>query len=83
MRNRPDLEDAVQTLIETRDFCGNEQAALKQWQDDYGKLTTQEITSVWRMFEILWAKHQADAGVRFPLHPDERRAINRVIERSA
>lgn len=78
---KPDLDDAVQTLIETRDMCGNEAEALRDWQADNGKLTTQEIMAVHRMTAIVWEKHQRDAGVQFPIHDHERRHINRVIER--
>lgn len=80
--NRTDLiNEAVETLISTRDVCGNEREALRDFQADNGKLTPTEIAAVWQAFESEWNRHQVAAGVKFPIHADERRAINRVIER--
>lgn len=77
-----ELNDLIETLISTRDFCGDEQQALKDWQADNRKLSAKEVMDVWRMFEILWNKNQVSAGVKFPIHPDERRAITKILNRS-
>lgn len=74
------LNDAAQAIVETRDFCGNENDALNQWQDDNGKLSPAERAQVRAMADDLWRKSQLDAGVSVPLSKEERAKAYRGIE---
>lgn len=75
------LDDLVSVLLDTRDFCGDENEALRQWQTDNGrKLSAAEIISVRRMVETLWRKSQLAAGVAFPLSTEERAKAFRDID---
>ena len=59
-----DLEDCIETLLNTRDFCGNEREALRDWQAEYGELTPQETCTVLTAVEMEWNRCRKAAGVK-------------------
>jgi hypothetical protein len=73
------LNDAIDTLIATRDFCGDERQALIDWQEDYGKLSADEEKTVLHVFESRWQGYERDARATI-LAPYERAAAYRDIE---
>lgn len=74
-----ELNDAVETILNTRDFCGNEREALLDWQDENRRLTPEERTSVWAAVEWHWRKSQVEAGATI-LTADQRRRAYADIE---
>lgn len=76
------IQDAASTVIQARDFCGNERSALRQWEADYGKLTPGERLEVAAEVERQWNDSRSAAGVVSPVSADERRAIIRTMEAS-
>lgn len=74
------LTDAVETILNTRAFCGNEAEALREWQAENGKLTVAERAEVWAAVETAWRKSQLEAGVQFPLSTEERARAYADIE---
>lgn len=68
---KPTLDDAVQTILNTRDFCGDEQEALKDWIAENRPLSTQERMDVWRMVETVWRKSQIQSGAKI-ISPQQR-----------
>lgn len=75
-----DVRDCAATIISTREFCGDERQALKDWQADYRKLSSVEIAAVWAIVNGTWADFQKQAGVSFPISPEERATITRIME---
>jgi hypothetical protein len=57
--NNTELNDVVQVILNTRDFCGNEREALLDWQDENRRLTPEERASVWEAVEWHWRNAQA------------------------
>ena len=74
------INDAVQTIIEARDFCGDEREALRDWQHENGRLTTHQKQQVWEAVEREWSICQTEAGVIFPISNHERRQIFGSLE---
>ena len=74
------INDAVQTIIETRDLCGDEREALQDWQHENGRLTAHQKQQVWEAVEREWSICQTEAGVIFPISNHERRRIFRSLE---
>lgn len=61
------FQDAVDTVLNTRDMCGDEVKAIKQVEDDHGiEFTRGERFNIWLKANDEWNKSQADAGV--PAH---------------
>lgn len=58
-----ELIDAVQILVSTRDLCGDEREALRDWEADNRRLTDEERRIVRHHVEVEWAAHQRAAGV--------------------
>jgi len=75
-----ELIDCANSIISTRDFCGNERQALRDWQADYRKLSSNEIAAVWAIVNNKWADFQKAAGVHFPVSEEERATITKIME---
>lgn len=52
------LGDLVQIMVNTRDFCGNVFEAVREWEDENGKLTEDERRETYREFLAVWAKFE-------------------------
>lgn len=75
----PELRDLVSILIQTRDFCGNEREALREWQLENRRLTEEERFDVAAEVSRRWREAQREAGVAFPLSSEERRKAFRDL----
>lgn len=76
---KTDISEAAQSIIETRDLCGDEHEALKQWQSDNRKLTSREIDEVRREVGRQWLSFQRQAGAKV-LTSEDRQAAFRDIQ---
>jgi hypothetical protein len=56
-----ELSDAIDALLTTRDFCGDEADALREWQRDNRKLTEIERIAVREELASKWAECRAEA----------------------
>lgn len=58
------LRAAIQSVLNTRELCGNEDEALDQAAADYGiKLTPEVLHHVFSEVNRRWREYQKDAGV--------------------
>jgi hypothetical protein len=55
-----ELSDAVDALLTTRDFCGNEAEALRAWQRENRKLTEDERFAVREELASKWSECRAE-----------------------
>ena len=59
-----ELQDLADLIISTRDFCGNEGDAVRQWESDNGrKITREERQAVFAEVNSKWRKSQQSAAV--------------------
>jgi hypothetical protein len=56
-----ELSDAVDALLTTRDFCGDEAEALREWQRENRKLSELERIAVREELASKWAEYRAEA----------------------
>jgi len=56
-----ELSDAVDALLATRDFCGDEAEALREWQRENRKLTEDERFAVRDEIASKWSEYRAEA----------------------
>ena len=52
------LGNLVQIMVNTRDFCGNVFQAVRDWEEENGRLTEEERSEVYREFLAVWAKFE-------------------------
>lgn len=58
------LESLVATLVNTRDFCGNERQAAKDWFADEGIAFDKGVYRAASILAgVLWRQSQRDAGM--------------------
>lgn len=55
------IQDAAESIIQTRDFCGNEMAALIQWEKDNRKLSVEEHKLVAEKVKEIWLESKLAA----------------------
>lgn len=82
LRDRPVAEriaSIVAELVNTRNFCGDERSALRDFEADNGKFTPAERQQVQRELAASWRADQAAAGVTKPIGSAERVRINRAL----
>jgi hypothetical protein len=60
---KPELIDAMKTLLQCRDFCGNEREALSEWESENRRLTAEERAEVRNALNAEWRNWQSKAGV--------------------
>jgi hypothetical protein len=53
-----ELEDAASVIVTTRDFCGNEVEALRDWEADHRVLSDQERFTVVERANQIWRASQ-------------------------
>jgi len=56
-----ELSDVVDALLTTRDFCGDEAEALREWQRENRKLSEIERIAVREELASNWAQSRAEA----------------------
>jgi len=72
--------EAIETITNTRDFCGNESEALKDWESENGTLSEHQKAQVWQGVEDEWKLAQLKAKVKHALTDSERLKAFRDIE---
>ena len=75
-----DTSDAIQTIIQTRDFCGNESEALRDWEAENGSLSEHQKAQVWQGVKEEWKLCQLKANVQNALTDAQRLQAFRDIE---
>jgi hypothetical protein len=60
---KTELIDAMKTLLQCRDFCGNEREALSEWESENRRLTAEERAEVRNALNAEWRNWQLKAGV--------------------
>ena len=73
------IESAVDQLINTRQFCGSEREALRDFEADRGPFSGEERERVWIALGERWSMEQINAGVTNPISGEERRQINQQL----
>ena len=71
---------AIETILQARDFCGNESEALSDWEAENGTLSEHQRSQVWEEVEQEWKLSQLKANVRHALTDAERLKAFRDIE---
>ncbi len=74
------INEAIETILTIRDFCGNEREALADWEDENGSLSTHERSQVWEAVANEWSISQWQAGVKCPLSDSDRASAFADIE---
>ena len=74
------IEEAIETIIQTRDFCGNESEALRDWEAENGTLSEHQRAQVWQGVKEEWTIWQLKANVQHALTDDERLQAFQDIE---
>jgi len=77
-----ELQDAACAIVNSRELCGNEREALRDWEDDNRRLSATERGEVWSEAETIWSGYQREAGVAAPISREERASITRMMERA-
>ena len=77
-----DTSEAIETIIQTRDFCGNEAEALRDWEAENGALSEHQRAQVWQGVKEEWKLWQLKANVQHALTDAERLKAFRDIENS-
>ena len=65
-------KEAIETIIQTRDFCGNEAEALRDWEAENGALSEHQRAQVWQGVKEEWKLWQLKANVQHALTDAER-----------
>ena len=75
-----DTSEAIETIIQTRDFCGDEAEALGDWEAENGALSEHQRAQVWQGVKEEWTIWQLKANVQHALTDDERLQAFQDIE---
>lgn len=76
------LESIADSIITTRDFCGNEREAAFDTAYDLGvKLTSKGYQAALSIANANWLEYQKLAGVNNPIDFYERISINKAINK--
>ena len=66
------MEELIETILSTRDFCGNESEAIMEWESENGKLSEHQRAKVWLEVGQEWKLSQLSANVKHALTDAER-----------
>ena len=59
------MENLIETLLTTRDFCGDEKDALSVWEcENEITLSAEQRAHVWKKLNQEWKKYQIEAGAK-------------------
>jgi len=73
---------AIETILQTRDFCGNESEALSDWESENGTLSEHQRAQVWQGVDEEWKLSQLRANVIHALTDSERLQAFHDIEKA-
>lgn len=80
MSNEQHIDQAINEIINTRDFCGDERAALHAVESDHRiRFTPAEKKEIWAKVNGTWKESQVAAGAKI-LNEHERRAACKALE---
>ena len=66
------MNELIETILNTRDFCGNESEAISDWESENGKLSAHQMASVLLEVSQEWKLSQLSANVKHALTDSER-----------
>lgn len=76
------MKELIETILSTRDFCGNESEAISEWESENGKLSAHQMASVLLEVSQEWKLSQLSANVKQALTDAERLRAFADIESS-
>ena len=83
MSNAQHIQTAVDTIINTRDFCGDERQALRDVESDNRiRFTTEEKQEIWARVNGTWKESQIAAGAKILTDHQHRAAYAALEEQS-
>jgi hypothetical protein len=79
------IQDLAQTILTTRDLCGDERQAVLDYLADHGFARGYPSAAIVAeqaraQADRIWRQSQREAGVTDPISPEERAAITRTLE---
>jgi hypothetical protein len=81
------IQDLAQTILTTRDLCGDERTAIRDYLADHGftpgspnAVIIADKARIEANRQWQWA--QREAGVTSPISPEERATITRTLDRA-
>lgn len=74
------IAQAAQEILNTRDCCGDEREALRDYEASNGRFTADERDRVYDAVENAWRQSQRDAGVTKPISAGERLSITNALD---
>jgi len=75
------IDSAIEAVLATRDFCGDERQAIKDIEGDFViRFTEIEKRCISRAVELQWKESQSAAGVVHPLTSGERAKAFAAVE---
>jgi hypothetical protein len=66
------MNELIEIILNTRDFCGNEKEAISDWESENGKLSAYQMASVLTEVSQEWKLSQLSANVKNALTDAER-----------
>lgn len=66
------MNELIEIILNTRDFCGNEREAISDWESENGKLSAHQMASVLLEVNQEWKLSQLSANVKHALTDSER-----------
>jgi hypothetical protein len=66
------MNELIEIILNTRDFCGNESEAISDWESENGKLSDHQLASVLLEVNQEWKLSQLSANVKHALTDSER-----------
>jgi hypothetical protein len=66
------MNELIEIILNTRDFCGNEKEAISDWESENGKLSAHQMASVLLEVSQEWKLSQLSANVKQALTDAER-----------
>jgi len=75
---------AASTVLNAREFCGQERVALSDWAADHHvTLSDVDTRAVFAIVESRWHDSRRTAGVVHAITPTERVAIDRIFSEAS
>jgi hypothetical protein len=66
------MNELIEIILNTRDFCGNESEAISDWESENGKLSAHQMAGVLLEVNQEWKLSQLAANVKHALTDSER-----------
>ena len=66
------MNELIEIILNTRDFCGNEREAISEWENENGKLSAHQRANLLLEVNQEWKLSQLSANVKHALTDSER-----------